>query len=88
MSQKSTLYLVKNSIFNVYWEISDDLHGVLVCYRFFASDFFFFFFGESEISILVRFLVTTPLRSCSRKAKSPIRENYLQSKKIGKRGVG
>ena len=49
---------------------------------------FFFFFWESEISILVPCLATTPLRSRSRKAKSPIRENYLQSKKIGERGVG
>ena len=52
----------------------------------------FFFFWESEISILLPCLVTSPLRSWSRsrsrKAKSPIRENYLQSKKIEERGVG
>ena len=48
------------------------------------------FYSEREKvpDFIVWCLVTTPLRSWSRKAKSPIRENYLQSKKIGERGVG
>ena len=39
----STLSLVKNSTFNVYWEIGDDPQGVLVCYRFFALEYIYIY---------------------------------------------